>query len=369
MKKLLIPALALIILLSLAACGGGNGNIGSAGSGNSSAPPASSGGSNSAVADITSGNGIGGGGDYKGHPVLSDYASLSGAGAFDMFSRFGLSDDAVIPTGTLGITRYTEDDYDDSFVRTEYGFEAAAEPTKDEMYDYARTLYEAMKACSDDGNIYVWWSGDWSTDTDDGYMLCESYGDVRAAAMFPTLQVWYFSHGGHNWWVTASTDEKSAPHSHWEYNLSICTAMSEFTPIVEGEHTPEPEPFVDFYMTEAEIVGKTITDERLVYREELSTPGADYNIYAARKYGVYIFDSNGEISESWTYYFYDDEASYEQGLEKNLADDVFGDPPAIASKMSLYIAEGGKPWFPPYDNFEEAYKETKSRDMFYTVIE
>lgn len=365
MKRITLIVLALLLLFSLAACGGN----GASSTDTTTSPPSSEGASSTPNTASGDGTGVGGGGDYKGHPILSDYASLTNAGAFDMFSRFGLNDEVALPEGTLGITRYTEDPYSDPFVRTEYGFEMAQEPEDDAFFDYARAVYEATKAASDDGNIYVWWSGSWDTTDDDGHMITESYGDVRGNALFATLQTWSFKHDGRNWTATVSTDESAAPYSHWEIKLDISTALSDISTIVDGEHTPEPTPFVDSYLAEADVVGKTIPGERLVYIDNWTEPGKDYNFFAERVYYVWLFDSEGKTEESWTYYFYDDEGTYEKGLEKNLADDLWDKPPAIASKMSLYIAEGGSALFATHETYDELFNDITTRGGAYTVVE
>jgi predicted small lipoprotein YifL len=377
MKKLITLILALALMLSLAACGvkdklqnavkdaisgdTDSGKSSSSGKGDSGASGSTKSGGDSG--DV----GYKGGGEYKGHTILSDYASNSAAP--DMLHRFGLTDDVIFPPEAMGITRYLEDPYDDAFVRTEYGFEVPDEPTKDEFKEYSRTIYEALLKLSDDGKLYLWYSGDWETTDDDGYMIIESFGDVIAGALFATWHSYDMKYDGRAWSVSVSTEESSAPYSHWEFQVDITTAfVDDLTPVVEGEHTPEPEPFVDSHVAEADVIGKTTQGERLVIKDNITEPGKDYNFYAERCYIVYVFAADGEEIGFYNYYFYDDEATFDKGLEKNLADDLWEEPPYIASRMSLYICEGGKPFFTHFDSYQEAYDDFKTRGDFYEIV-
>jgi hypothetical protein len=363
-KKIITLALVLVMALSLlSSCGGkDSGGTGSNG-GNGNNTPGNSQGSNGGD-DV----GYHGGGEYKGHTILSDYANVGGD--LDMLHRFGLTDDVIFPPEAMGITRYLEDPYSDAFVRTEYGFEVPDEPTNDEFKEYSRKIYEALLNLSDDGKLYLWYGGDWSTTDDDGYMIVESFGDIIGNAMFSTWHSFSMMYDNRPWLVDISTEETSAPYSHWEYQIDISTAFTDaFSPIVEGEHTPEPEPFVDSYIPEADVVGRTTEGQRLVIYDNMTTPGKDYNFYAERIYYVYIFDAAGTEIGFYTYYFYDNAATYEQGLAKNLADDLWEQPPYIASALSLYICEGGKPFFTHFDSYQEAYNDYKTRGDFYVIVD
>jgi hypothetical protein len=356
------------MVLSLVACGGSgspkeNGSAGDGGGSSQNDTQSGNSGGNSSGE-----TGYNGGGEYKGHTILSDYASNSDAP--DMLHRFGLTDEVIFPPEMMGITRYLEDPYGDTFVRTEYGFEVPDEPTNDEFKEYSRGIYEALLDLADDGKLYLWYGGSWETTDDDGYMVIESFGDVLGGALFSTLQTYSMKYDNRPWLVTVSTAESAAPYSHWEIQLDISTAfVDDFTPIVEGEHTPEPEPFVDSYIAEADVIGKTISGQRLVIRDNMTTPGKDYNFYSERIYLVYTFAEDGEETGFYTYYFFDDEATFDKGLEKNLADDLWEQPPYIASKMSLYICEGGKPFFAHFYSYQEAYDDFKTRGDFYEIID
>jgi hypothetical protein len=126
MKKALLLVLALMLIISLAACGGNTDNPSGNGGNNSTNPPASQGGN-----DTTPSNNV-------------DTKTVEG-----VLAAVGLKVDDVKPGGTTDMNTNNDS--------TSTGVQFWLEGTKYEDFDaagYIDKLWDAVKAASDDGGIY-----------------------------------------------------------------------------------------------------------------------------------------------------------------------------------------------------------------------